>query len=122
MLCSFLLYDINQLYVHTVPSLTSLPRTSRIPPFSVITEHWTGFAVLGGSFSLAICCTHGSTYMSVKLFHFSPPSPSPHAQVSVSSSSTSVSLFLPCAKVHQNHFSRSHIYSLIYNIFFLFLT
>ena len=38
--------------------------------------------------------------------------------VSIRLFSTSVSLFLPCKLVHLYHFSRFHIYVLIYNIFF----
>ena len=38
--------------------------------------------------------------------------------VSIRLFSTSVSLFLPCKPVHLYHFSRFHIYALIYNICF----
>ena len=42
--------------------------------------------------------------------------------VSIRLFSTPVSLFLPCKTVHLYHFPRFHIYALIYNICFLFLT
>ena len=40
--------------------------------------------------------------------------------VSIHLFSTSLSLFLPCEQVHLYHFSKFHIYALIYNIFFSF--
>ena len=49
------------------------------------------------------------------------PTPNPHCfppMVSIRLSSTSVSLFLPCKAVHLYHFSRFHIYALIYDICF----
>ena len=46
-----------------------------------------------------------------------------HPLLSIRLFSTSVSQFLPCKLVHLYHFSRFHIYALIYDIFvFLFLT
>ena len=42
--------------------------------------------------------------------------------VSIRLFSTSVSLFLPCKPGHLYHFSRFHIYALIYVFVFLFLT
>ena len=50
---------------------------------------------------------------------FIPHSPSPTVPINPSSLSTSP--FLPCKQVHQCHFSRFHIYALIY-ISFFFLT
>jgi len=62
--------------------------------------------------------THTHTHMSVLLFQFISPSPS--ISVSKSPFSMSVSLFLPFTEVHQYHFSRFHIYVLIYEfVFFL---
>ena len=49
--------------------------------------------------------------------HHHTPSPLP-LSVSIRLSSTSVSLFLPCKPVHLYHFSRFHIYVLIYYICF----
>ena len=61
--------------------------------------------------------------MSIPISQFitAPPPPSPHRfppLVSIRLFSASVSLFLPCKPVHLYHFSRFHIYALIYNIFF----
>ena len=53
----------------------------------------------------------------------SPNSSSPHRfspLVSIRLFFTSVSLFLPCKPVHLYHFSRFHIYTLIYDICFSF--
>ena len=52
------------------------------------------------------------------LSQFIPPTPSP--AVSVSLFSMSVSLLLSCTWVHQYHFSRFHMYVLIYDICFMF--
>ena len=51
---------------------------------------------------------------------FIPPTPSPAG--STSPFSMSASLVLPCKSIHQYHFSRFHIYALIYVFVFLFLT
>ena len=54
--------------------------------------------------------------MSIPISQFIPHPLSP--LVSICLFSTSVSLFLPCKPVHLYHFSRFHIYALIYNICF----
>ena len=46
------------------------------PPLWVITEHGAELPVLFSRFPLAICCTHGSLYMSVLIAQCVPPSPS----------------------------------------------
>ena len=46
-----------------------------------------------------------------------PTTPFPRS-VSIRLFSTSVSLFLPCKSVHLYHFSRFHVYTLMYNICF----
>ena len=59
--------------------------------------------------------------MSIPISQFIPPPPAhPHFPllVSIRLFSTSVSLFLPCKPVHLYHFSRFHIYALIYDICF----
>ena len=77
-LCQFLLYNKNQLYVCNIPSLLSLLPTPTIPPLQVITEHRAELPVLYiQHFQLAVCFMHGSIYMSVLLSQFIPPSPSP---------------------------------------------
>jgi len=57
-----------------------------------------------------------SVYILMLLSSFVPLSPSP--TISISPFSTSVSPFLPHKYVHQYHFSRFHIYVLIYDICF----
>ena len=65
-----------------------------------------------------------SVYMSIPISQFilppllNPPTPRFPPLVSICLSSTSVSLFLPCKPVHLYHFSRFHIYVLIYDICF----
>ena len=73
-------------------------------------------------FLLVIHFIHISVYLSIPIAQFiTPPSPSSHCfppLVSICLFSTSVSLFLPCKPVHLYHFSRFHIYALIYGICF----
>ena len=62
-----------------------------------------------------------SVYMSILISQFIPPPPPlPRfpPMVSIHLFSTAVSLFLPCKPVHLYHFSRFHIYALIYDICF----
>ena len=58
--------------------------------------------------------------MSIPISQFIPPPPPRHFAplVSICLFSTSVSLFLSCKPVHLYHFSRFHVYALIYNICF----
>ena len=90
------------------PPWASLPSSSHPIPLG---HHraGAGLSVLYSSFPLAIYFTHNSVYLSICLL---PPA------VSTSLFSTSVSLMLFCKQVHQYHFSRFHIYALIYNICF----
>ena len=71
-------------------------------------------------FLLVIYFIHISVYMSIPISQFIPPPPPPPFSplVSIRLFSTSVSLFLPCKPVHLYHFSRFHIYALIYDICF----
>ena len=71
---------------------------------------------------LLIYFIHISVYTSIPISQFIPPPPH-HPRhfpplVSIRLFSTSVSLFLPCKPVHLYHFSRFHIYALIYNTCF----
>ena len=77
--------------------------------------------VLYSKFPLAMYFTHGNVFISVLLSQFSPPFSCPAESMRLSCMSES--LFPPCKYVHQYHFSRFHMYALIYNTwFFLFLT
>ena len=72
-------------------------------------------------FLLVIYFIHISVYMSIPISQFIPPPPPPPPRhfpplVSIHLFSTSVSLFLPCKPVHLYHFSRFHIYALVYDI------
>ena len=75
------------------------------------------FPVLYSRFSLVIYFIHVSVYMSIPVSQLIPPHPFP-TLVSIRLFSTPVSLFLPCKLVHRYHFSRFHIYALIYDICF----
>uniref|UniRef100_A0A8C6BIR4 pyridoxal kinase n=1 Tax=Monodon monoceros TaxID=40151 RepID=A0A8C6BIR4_MONMO len=58
-------------------------------------------------------------YMSIPITQFITPPPLPLSPlVSIRLFSTSVSQFLPCKPVHLYHFSKFHIYVLIYDICF----
>ena len=71
---------------------------------------------------LVIHFIHISVYISIPISQFitRPPPDTNHFPplVSVRLFSTSVSQFLPCKPVHLYHFSRFHIYALIYDICF----
>ena len=99
------------LYISSNLDLPPLP----IPPFQFITEsrdYQAGLPLLYSNFLLTIYFMHGSVYMSVYtsviLSQFIPPLPSPfcvHKSI--------------LNQVHQYHFSRFPIYTLIYMILFL---
>ena len=107
MLCQFLLYNkVNQLYIniyHHISSLLRLPPIVPIPPLQVVTKHQADLPVLCSCFSLAICFTFGSVYMSMLLSHFVPASPS-HPTMSSSPFSMSAFLFLSGPQIHKNLF------------------
>ena len=52
------------------------------------------------------------------IHHTTPPNPCFPPLVSIRLFSTSLSLFLPCKPVHLYHFSRFHVFVLIYDICF----
>ena len=88
--------------------------------FFLISEFY--FIFLYSRFLLVINLIHISVYMSIPIAQFiTPPPPPPHhfpPLVSIRLFSASVSQFLRCKPVHLYHFSRFHIYALIYNICF----
>ena len=71
---------------------------------------------------LVISFIHISVHMSIAIAQFiTQPPPHPCGfppLVSIHLFSTSVSQFLPCKPVHLYHFSKFHIYALIYDICF----
>ena len=73
-------------------------------------------------FLLLICFIHISVYMSIPISQFIPPSPPTTPPLSPLGVHTFVLYifvsFLPCKQVHLYHFSRFHIYVLIYDICF----
>ena len=73
-------------------------------------------------FQSVINFIHISVYMSIPIAQFSTPPSPPHRGfppvVSIRLFSTSVSQLLHCKLVHLYHFSRFHIYVLIYDICF----
>ena len=78
------------------------------------------FIFLYSRFLLVIHFIHISVYMSIPISQFiTQPPYLGHFPllVAIRLFSTSVSQFLPCKPVHLYHFSRFHIYALIYNIF-----
>ena len=92
--CSFLLYNMNQLYVYIYP-LSLEPPKAPIPHFWIIIEHPAELPVLHRSFPLAVCFTCSSVYTSMLLSQFTPLPP-PHSLSPCVQSlfSMSVSLFL----------------------------
>ena len=78
------------------------------------------FIFLYSRFLLVIYFIHISVYMSIPVSQFIPPPPPCHFPplVSIHLFSTFVSLFLPCKLVYLYHFSRFHMYVLIYDICF----
>ena len=72
-------------------------------------------------FLLVIYFIHISVYMSIPISQFIPPIPPPPGFPlwgSISLFSTPVPRLFPCKLVHLYHFSRFHIYVLIYDICF----
>ena len=76
------------------------------------------FIVLDSRFLLVIYFIHISVYTSVPISQFITPHNHFPTLVSIRLFSASVSQFLPCKSVHLYHFSRFHIYTLIYDICF----
>ena len=97
------------------------------PLYHTTLEFYFIYIFLYSRFLLVIHFIHISVYMPIPISQFIPlpppiPCPTFPPLVSIHLFSTSVSLFLPCKPVQLYHFSRFHIYALIYDIFFLCLT
>ena len=93
--CFTMFYNkANQLHAHMYPLPLELPSLPTLPA-EVITEQRAELPMLCSRFSLAICFTHGSVYMSILVSQFIPLSPSPPPRPTCRFS-TSASLFLPC--------------------------
>ena len=94
--------------------------TSVLPPIPshpcMFHRHQAKLPALCNNFPLAIHFTHGNVCISILLSQFILTSPSP--TVSISLLCMSRSLLLPSIWVHQDHFSRFHIYALRHNICF----
>ena len=115
MLCLLPPYNnMSHTYILFLLNLPLIPHC--IPPFQVVTEHLVDLPVLSSNFSLAIYFIYGNVYGSMLLSQFVPLFPTPTESTSLFS--TSASLLLPCKQVLQYHFSRFHVYALLYNICF----
>ena len=93
----------------------------KVISFFFVLNFWILLIFLYSRFFLVIHFIHISVYMSIPISQFiTPPPPASRFPplVSICLFSTSLSLFLPCKPVHLYHFSRFHIYALIYNICF----
>ena len=105
----------------TSPSLCPQVHSLHLHLFIFLIFEFYFIYFLYSIFLLVIHFIHISVYMSIPISQFIPPPPTPHhfpPLVSIHLFSTSVSLFLPCKPVHLYHFSRFHIYALIYGICF----
>ena len=116
----------NNFEIYDLPQLSNLIKSYGIM-FIISFFNFILFYFLYSRLLLVIYFIHISVYMSIPISQFIPPPPPPPPHnfpplVSISLFSTSVSLFLPCKSVHLYHFSRFHIYALMYDICSLFLT
>ena len=115
--------------------ITSLPHLQATPPVSdlrniggnenlmleavpnIVFQFY--FILLYIRFLWVIYFIHVSVYMSIPISQFIPPPPRPPSPPWCPYvCSLHLCLFLPCKPVHLYHFSRFHIYELIYNICF----
>ena len=103
-------YEVNQPYIYIY-----LFPLGRFPSHLGTREHWIELPVLYRRFSWVIYLIHSSVHILVPI-HTRPLSPYPKGSTHLFS--TSVSLFLPCKQVQLYHFSRLHMYALIYDVCF----
>ena len=128
--CLYILYDGSHLQkldlgfvINHVCSLVTLFLLGFLKNGKLVLSYEFYFILfLYSTFLLVICFIHIHVYMSIPISQFIPPLSPPPCHfpplVSIRLFSTSVSLFLPCKLVHLYHFSRFHIYALIYDICF----
>ena len=102
----------------SAPSWVS-PTPPSISPACVVAEYCVELPVLESKSPLAICFTYSSMCVSM-LLSICPILFFPHPVQSLFS--MSVSLLLLCKWVHQYHFSRVHMYTLIHDILSFWLT
>ena len=125
MFCSFQCTSVSScthMHTHTESSLISLlMRILILLDQGPTIFFWILFIFLYSRFLLVIHFIHISVFHSNLPIHHTTHPPCNHhflPLVSIRLFSTSVSLFLPCKRVHLYHFSRFHIYALIYDICF----
>ena len=117
MLYQFLLYSkANQLYVYIYLPFSGFPSHFGHHRVLSIKQSFPHYTVV--SHYLPILYIAACIYVNpILIVYLNFPFPT---FVSICLFSTSVSLFLLCKQVHLYHFSRFHIYALIYNICFSF--
>ena len=116
------IWECRYLFEIVISSLNIYPEVWLLDHMVVLLLIFWGTSILFlySRFLLVIHFIHFSVYMSIPISQLIPPPPPYHFPplVSIHLFSTSVSLFLPCKLVHLYHFSRFHIYALIYDICF----
>ena len=115
---SFLLITLSIIIYLAIKGLGPVPLSESFH-FFVCEFYFIYF--LYNKFLLVIYFIHITVHMSNPISQFIPPPPPPHhfpPLVSMHLFSTSGSLFLPCEPVRLYHFSKFHMYPLIYDICF----
>ena len=110
-MCWFLQYNKSAICIHIFLCSHPLHHPSRSPHSTELISAPTYQVPTGHHF------IPRSVYTSVSISQFIPPTPLP-CPTSTCPFPTSTSLFLPCRYVHLYHFSRFHLYVLIYDIWF----
>ena len=120
MLCKFLLYNkVNQLYAYIQPLPIRPPSLHPMPPIKAITEHGSALQPSSLLYSrIPPSVSHMAVHVRQPQAPCAVPSSPLHVHPTVFHICVSL---LPCKYFHLYHFSRFHIYALIYDIF-LFTT